>query len=189
MDAAFLIAATPREHICLGCRLTPLTFGQWFLLNEYCPFFTDLEVGAAQPDLPTAVFICSRSHAEAAVALKKWWAPFLFRVWGYRVRRKYMRAEFESFLEYVRENQTGPVLSIPANARKSECGGPWVWRLYAQMRSTFCSSRIEALDTPIIEAICLDAAYNEHNGHVKLAHPNFRMLMQRRRERNQAAKQ
>lgn len=179
MDAAFLRAAYPAEHHCLGVKLLPLTFGQWFLLNEHCPYFTDREE-VATPDLPVAAFICSRPYDEAERDLSKLWTAFVFRLWGYRSRAMDMRSELYRFSVYMRQNQSGPLMNSPVNAKRKECGGPWVWRLYSQMLSTFNMSEDVALRTPVLRGMCIEAAHNEHHGHIELAHSNLRMLMRRR---------
>ncbi len=172
MDPAFANAITPRRHVCLRLRLFPLTVAHWFALARYCPAL----VGESKEkvfSLPLAVFICAHRQPPK---LESFRIRLFFACWAIFCHALSAHEELQSFMAYFRSQSTPPQLNVRDEQVHRETGTPkGFWMLTFLMRD-FGMSRQQAMEIPIIEALCLRAALAEDDGKIELRSERSRHL-------------
>lgn len=186
MDSAFLNAARPPVHLCLGRRLEPLTIGHLFLLAKYAPAFLEEKATSLQlfSQLIPAVFVCSHPQDKAERIIKRWTAPHKAAWWALKfrfhveLRRWALRKmdltlpvavmdEVQRFDGYLRDSMTPPAantkpsLSAPLNS-------PIHWILVGALMSETRLDLLAVKYWTVVEAQCFLASVAERRGELEL---------------------
>jgi hypothetical protein len=126
-------------------------------------------------ELVLTLYLLSRRWDIAAAGLQRPAVQLLLRAWGLqlRLRTSYegRQAEVARLAEYIRLAHVRPAAWEPDGEEGGEakyCSAPLLQVLMVRQMSIFHTSRQEALDTTIQEAISDQAAYMEDFGQAKL---------------------
>ncbi len=169
VDAAFLRATLPARIKCLGVEMRPLCLGHYVHLRALENAFV-----CGQPpiiaDLILGVFVCSQSFEDGQRAMRSPWLKWLFRFWGWRVRKmniaeqiRALRTERDSFAEKMKA--FGDVTSlddvktaeydtiVQGKSGRRELGAPWEARLKVILMKELHLSESEVMNRPLVMSV------------------------------------
>jgi hypothetical protein len=179
---------TRRDRVAvLGVRLTPLTLGHLFLLDD---LDLDPDAGFTKPQLMAMVFACSQPAAEARVAMGRWWLPLVSSLWMWRTRKLDLAHEAEEFCDWFCEQRSGPETVSKSKRDADDYAAPLHMNLLAVALGKLHLTEADALAMPVRRIRQLIVALGESEGTIDpwtWHHENLRRMVQKFDER--AAKQ
>lgn len=183
MEPTFIRGASirPTGPRVLGLRLAPLTVGHLQLLLSLESPFAGIDRDPTPDDFFTAVFVCSRPFRESDRNLSKWWLPWFFRFWAWRVKHLglVLGVELSRFRTWFEAQVAMPEFRAPPEqglqTRSAGAPGPYIRTLFLMTVLRF--NQDEALDCPVARANALYAAWADWEGRAELLHnPEFDAL-------------
>ena len=158
-------AAHPNPPRCIGLQLRPYSLGHHVALRASDSSFLKGD-GEVYRDLILGVFICSQTWAEWHAWRRSWKLPVFLKIWGWCYRKFDIKSEYERFVEYLKEGEAVPELSVPMKGRTLVSS--WENRIKLFLVREMGLKVDEAMDYPLALAWEEYCAFGEREGFLTL---------------------